>query len=286
MVNLFMNYILLFLTATMTQEQTNTWRLGAGSMLGACYGICVLFPQLRVLQMPQVKILFSLLMVCLAFGFRGQRRFIRLLLYFYLLAFVIGGTTFALYFIGFSSGFIDPFLPTVDNVSLWIVLLAVFIVMLTVKLIWLFMGRQQRSELFMPLRIRFDSAWVEVMALVDTGNQLWDPFSHNPVIIMESGVLENVLPEEVLTFYRGGDFVPNHTAAIENPKWIKRCYYIPFTGLGTNNGLLFSIRPDEINLRVENQWQQSKPAMVGLINRALNHEGNYRALLHPALLDV
>ena len=122
------------------------------------------------------------------------------------------------------------------------------------------------------MRLRFGSAWVEVPALVDTGNQLWEPLSNRPVIILENKALSGILPPEVEALCRQERMDWGGLASISNPEWAGRCRLVPFSGLGIKRGLLLGLRPDEVSLFVDGKWVGGQPALVGLVNQELGWE--------------
>lgn len=288
-VNLVMNYVLLLLTATFAQECFIAWRLISGSLLGALYALLVLLYPLSFLQLPLLKILVSLAMVWLVFGYRDWRHVLRLMAYFYLLSFLLGGATLASFY--FLSGPVQVSRGALHFVTAevpwWSLLVAVVLVALGGQLAWTVIRCRIWQEPYcIQLRLCFQGSWVEVPALVDTGNQLWDPISHNPVIVVETAALAQILPSEIQAISVQGKPDLSQIASVDDPDWARRCRLIPFSGLGAKKDLLFAVRPDEIYLFRAKVWKRTRPALVALVNQSLCVHGPYRALVHPALLEV
>jgi len=275
-VNFLMNCFLLSLTAALTRASFTPWRLGAGSLLGSLYALAVLILPFPFLHLPLLKVLVSLGMVVIAFGFTCWQRFLSHLASFYLLSFLTGGAALSLlYFAALSPGSVPWWsLPAAAAVSLGVVYLA-----------WNYL-RQYRwqRENRVKVRLRFGRAWVEAVALVDTGNQLWDPLSNRPVMILEHNALSGILPPEVQAVCRQEKMDWSGLANLKDPVWAGRCRLIPFSSLGRKGGLLLGIRPDEIRFFVAGRWVGGKPALVGVVNQELGFQGTYRALVPPDLI--
>ena len=103
LINFFMNYIILYLTATLCQIYLVPWRLGAASLLGGIYALLVLLLSFPLLSLAPVKILVSLAMVVIAFGLADWLDLLHQLTCFYLLSFLTGGATLFILHIGQAS---------------------------------------------------------------------------------------------------------------------------------------------------------------------------------------
>jgi len=274
-VNLLMNYFLLYLTAALTQARFTPWRLGASSLLGSLYALAVLIAPFSLLEIPVLKILISLGMVVIAFGFVRWQNFLSRLACFYLLSFLTGGAALSiLYFTEVSPG----------SVPWWSLPAAVVVSLSVVYLAWNYLRQYWwQKDHRIKVRLRFGTTWVQVVALVDTGNQLWDPLSNKPVIILENNAVSGILPPEVQAVYRRGKMDLAGIANIRDPEWAGRCRIIPFSGLGIKRGLLLGIRPDEVCFFINNRWEEGKSALVGVVNQDLSFRGTYSALVPPDL---
>ncbi len=272
LINFIMNYILLHLTATLSQVRYTPWRLGAGSLLGGIYALSVLLFSLPWLQGPLVKILVSLVMIVISLGLTPWLNLLRRLAYFYFFSFLIGGAAlFFLYFVQTSP----------KNISCWSLFAAVAVATGLGYLVWDHHIRYKWGQNNIMTRLRFDTTWVQVLALVDTGNRLCDPWSLNPIIIMEVRAIIAVLPPELQTMYKQGEVDFGGIAALADTGWARRCRIIPFSSLGREKGLLLGIRPDEVRFFIQNRWKPSKPTLIGVANQ--DFPGNYQALVPPSL---
>lgn len=68
--------------------------------------------------------------------------------------------------------------------------------------------------------------------------------------------------------------------------WATRLRLIPYHSLGQERGMLLGLRPDEVVIVTGQGMIKVKEVLIGLYRERLSPEGNYRALLHPDLLEL
>lgn len=105
-----------------------------------------------------------------------------------------------------------------------------------------------------------------VTAITDTGNNLYDKLSGQPVHIIEQNCILNEEQKEY--FFR------------EEPD---RITWIPFASLGNSNGILQVMRVDEIVIQDGKEKKILKNQKVGLADQKLSKSGEWQMLLHPDL---
>ena len=116
--------------------------------------------------------------------------------------------------------------------------------------------------------------------MVDTGNLAKEPITNTPVIIVESSLLEVVLPNEILNNLENilsGDL--SQVSEETQEKYISKLRCIPFSSLGKQNGMLLGIRADEIQLETEDEKKTSNNVIIGIYDKSLSKRGEYRALI-------
>ena len=97
-VNLFINYILLFLTAKTIHLYPGKIRMLAGSALGALYSVMMFFPDMQFAFSLTAKILFSMAMVAVSYNIKGVMLYFKALGTFYLVTLALGGGVLALFY--------------------------------------------------------------------------------------------------------------------------------------------------------------------------------------------
>ncbi|GFN24068.1 sporulation sigma-E factor-processing peptidase [Thermanaeromonas sp. C210] len=291
LVNLFMDYIILWATARLSQAATSPWRLLGGAALGSLYSLTIFSPAGGPWMWFAVKILVSLLMVSLAFFPVSWHKFLQGVGYFYLVSFVMGGAVLGALYLAdaltaqaFTGGGV-----VIGPLPYGGLAMAVGAALFLVYWGSLFIKRNfWQSLLRLPIVIGFNGKRLALKALVDTGNNLRDPFTGRPVIVAEYGALRPLLPPELqldLTV-PGEPELEKLVSSLHGTPWAARIRVIPFHSLGREHGLLLGFKPDEVVVLWEDRLIRVKDVVIGLCWQRLNLEGGYRALLHPDLLQV
>lgn len=284
-INFVMDYIVLWATAKISQIRCVPWRLVTASCLGSFYSIIVLLPEFGFLAAYWVKFLISLLMVVLAFAPIQLKKFGRVLLCFYLITFTLGGTVLGLIYL-FSNFSLDSNLNSIPIKYLWL-LLALMIAIIAVKWGVPYLKKSFLGDLLrVPVIIKFCGHELKITGLVDTGNQLVDPLTGAPVVIVEHEIIAPYLPHYTRELFVDGGEVELTKLANPLPENGKILPFrlIPFTTIGKNHGMLLGFKPDEITILAGDQEIRNTNVVVCLYNRRLSPGGAYRALIHPDLL--
>lgn len=287
LINFLMDYVILWATARLAQIHVQSLRLVLAASIGALYSIVLLLPDLAFMTSIWMKFFVSLLILVLTFIPLSWKRFGQVFLYFYLISFTMGGAMLG-------------FIYLVTNISVYSVFTS-----LPIPYLWLAValgtaillgkwgaGFLQRSFLQgllrVPVKIKIQGQEVAVNGLVDTGNQLVDPLTGAPVVIVEYEILAPFLPSQVKNMFGTGGEVDLEklTRSFTEQGQLLPFRLIPFTTIGKHHGMLVGFRPDEICVLAGDQKIRTSHVIVGIYSRRLSPRGTYRALLHPSLLHA
>ena len=139
--------------------------------------------------------------------------------------------------------------------------------------------------MYCNIKIKINGIELETIAMIDSGNILKEPITGTPVIVVESTLLEEAMPREILNNLEnilGGDF-EKITEDIRN-EYISKLKLIPFSSLGKQNGMLLGIKPQHLKIINEEQEQVKENVIIGIYNKSLTKRGEYRALIGIELL--
>ena len=103
-------------------------------------------------------------------------------------------------------------------------------------------------------------------ALMDTGNKLYDPFYHKPVILVSEKMIG-----EMITYCKK-----------ECPE---KLHFIPFHSVGKENGLLEGITFDCVNIRLQNKQMQFRDVIAASTKETLYKGKEYQVIFHCGLLQ-
>jgi len=287
-INLVVNYFVLFTTNKLLKNKRSEWRLLVGAALGAFYVILLIFfPNLGLYTLLS-KVLFSFLIILVSFSPPTFLEFIKALVTFYISAFVFAGAV--LYFVHMNDGdniIRNGIIYISYNMKSTVLLISVCLLAIFLKKIYkIFQLNISKSQFLVPLTVVFDNKITKVCALIDTGNSLYDPLTNSPVVVVEFRAIKKILPPEIQKIFEcTGDIDFYYATQIMNDtSWFPRFRLIPFSSLGRDNGILMGFRPDYVQIGEKEQAKSVKDVIVGIYNKALCKNENYEALLNPEIV--
>ena len=139
--------------------------------------------------------------------------------------------------------------------------------------------------MYCNIKIKINGIELETIAMIDSGNILKEPITGTPVIVVESTLLEEALPREILNNLEkiiGGDF--EGVKEDIKKEYLTRLKLIPYSSLGKQNGMLVGIKPEYIEIENEEQIKKIENVIIGIYNKSLTKKGEYRALVGIELL--
>jgi stage II sporulation protein GA (sporulation sigma-E factor processing peptidase) len=286
--NICVDFILLWLTGLILKRQFVLWRIAIGSLIGSAIIILSFSPYAYVVGNPLVKLLFSLLMVYSAFGYKRLRYYLTNLLMFYFVTFLTGGILIgAHYFLTFDPGAETTVLLASikgfgDPIS-WV------FVMLALPIAWYFSkGRMDSVEhvkiqydQLVDVIIRIGEFEFTVKGLVDSGNQLQDPITKSPVMIVSVSSLKDAVPEEVQILCEEAEDIFSGQKNLE-VQWSDRLRIVPAQSVGRKSQLLAAVKPDSITLKDhESSW--SANGLIVFRQEPLSADESFGAIVHPRM---
>lgn len=257
--NLFSNLYLLLCTKKLTKNSAHFMRQLAGALLGSIYAVLLFFPSLSLLQSTMCKLLILLTLLCISFRFYSLKQFLQCALWFFSVHLLTGGLGYALFFmtqLGIQTGTVCSNGIFYWHVPIYIVLLAFIgaygVLCATEKLLTFHAAR--KTNIY-TLQISLNGTRITLPALMDTGNALYDPLYSLPVIIAEQNTISFI------------EATHSHT--------------VPYRTLAGETRTLSAVRPDFVTI----DGITAPPCILAFTDTRLSFDGQYRALLHPALIQ-
>ena len=249
--NFMMDHILLLLVRRILKSPATLGRIALGALAGALL-MCVVtaWP----LPCPFIKFFLfhrvvSVVMLRAGLGIPWGRRMVYALCLLYASGFLAGGIM----------GYLSQYGGWVEVGSLFFAL-AVGSYYLASGVLWLVslgLGRGRgrcRADLF------WEGRRVTLTALIDTGNSLTDPFTGDPVSILERAAAEELFQGRMPDALR----------------------YIPYRSVGRKDGVLPAVRLEKLCIYERGPRWITGP-LVGISGDAVSSDGTYRMLIHPDL---
>ncbi len=285
--NLIMNYLILWSTARLTRYRYSKVKLVIASLLGAVYAVLSYFPGYSYLFSFFMKILFSILIVIVAYTPAYFHLLLKLTGIFYIVTFVFGGAAFGLFYFINGLSLTSNGISFIKDFPVKILAAAIIIACITIKYSWDYVQhRIKRERLIVKVEISFDKKQLCLDALVDTGNALKDPITNAPVMITDYSSMRELLPDDVQKiFEQSGENDLNAIAEIMSiSKWATRFRIIPFKSLGRENGMLIGFKPDVVTISDNDKRIQLNNIIIAIYRKNLSKDGEYNALVHPEMI--
>lgn len=266
--NFMMDTLLLATTALLAGRRLVAWRLLTAAAVGALFGCLLFFASLQIPLMILLKLAVPAAILLLAFPFERLLSYGRTALIYFASHLIFGGGMYAFYaftdagsHIRASNGIYYMDLP------LWLLLLLAFgFYGLTRGFFHLLHLRKEKSFLH---TLTVDGQ--AILALLDSGNSLYDPISLKPVVLCQWDCLS--LPEELLRaiLHKDSSALPHLSKQFPHLK-LRLLPYTDATGART---LLYAFHPKQLLIDgIE------RDALIGITLQPLSADGRFQALLH------
>jgi stage II sporulation protein GA (sporulation sigma-E factor processing peptidase) len=289
--NFCIDLLLLLLTALVLKRNLVKWRLLLGALVASSVLFLVVTPFSSLYYHPMFKLAFSTCIVVTTFGFRRFSYFIQNLLTFYFVSFICGGGLIALHFFFNNEMVILNGVVTTKSTGLgtpisWLLVLIGFPVIwfLSKKRFELIEVRKVKYEEIVDVDLFILDRHLKLKGLVDSGNQLQDPLTKKPVMIIDMNILQNKFPKSIVQQAKHPEMIGDQSIEIDC-EWEEKLCIIPYRGIGQVNQFIIGIRPDKVVVTLENGEElDSSNVIVGLNFTNLSSEGDFNCILHPQML--
>lgn len=256
--NLYVNYILLRITARMTHSRLRFGRAIGAAALGSLGTLMLFLPPLPPLLTLLCKLLIAVLLSAAAFGWRDRVRLCWNSLCLFGASFLLAGILLALALLcnvrvlhANSCWYLD-----VSLLHLVVFTIAAYLLLSAVQYL---RDRYHAADGGYRVSIRYRSCTAALEGLADTGNSLVDYLTGSPVIICDKRLLGRMIPE--------GENLP------------KGWRLLPCTTI-SGSGMLAVFRPDEVVIQSsESGARKQVDALIGV-----SAQETGRAIFHPKLL--
>lgn len=278
---------LLWMVSQISSHKVKTIRIILGGAIGGVFQFFLLLNQAsnglvdNWILSPSIYLIgVPLIMLCITFLPAGLFRLLRVGGYFYVLSFLLSGIQWGL-------DTLNERFVHIEISLFWRFCLQLCFILILGELGWGIVHRKIWEHLcFYPIEIDFEGHQVQLNALLDTGNRLYDPLSKLPVIIIEFNQIKGYLPKEVTSLTESfikGEMAQNFDWGLSD-HWAERVRVLPYNSLGNDQGILLGFRPDRIKVRQKDKEIVIQDVIVAIYNRTLSQEGTFQALIPPTVL--
>ncbi len=188
LLNFFFDLILLLSVSTILRRNTPFKRLVLGSLVGAT-SILILFIKINTFTLFIFKIIISILMVIVTFGYKNIYYTFKNIIYLYTSSIILGGF---LYFLNIEFSYKQEGLIFYHS---GLSINVIFLIIFSPIIIYIYI--RQAKELkntysnHYEVDIYLNKKRYRLKGFLDTGNKLIDPYFHKPIIIVDKKILSS-----------------------------------------------------------------------------------------------
>lgn len=258
MENFIVVYFLLTISFKIIRFKVKTVRKVLASFIGGIYTLSMIIPEIKFLSLIPFQIVVSILMVSICTGISKKLSIVKGMLFFYLSSFLLSGICFA--FSLMQNDFVVSSPYTMVNYSLKYTLLAIMIIYMLIDRIVVFIkDRAVVENLIYDIEIINDGSIYEIKAFLDTGNELREPITNLPCIIVEENSITKLL------------------------KGNKDTYHVPYSAIGYD-GKLIGVKVERVRIGREKGKYKEINAIVCPCKNILSKDGEFNALLSRGVI--
>ncbi|HWQ74942.1 MAG TPA: sigma-E processing peptidase SpoIIGA [Syntrophomonas sp.] len=272
LINLTMDFMLLWMTAEICRASVSYRRLLLAALVGGIYGIGNLMPGLNLFYTLPVKVLVSCLILYIALHPVSWPQFRKAFLVFYALSFVAAGASMA-------ATFLEPAGQGSPGSFLYLMFGAAALVFISFHVRNYFKQTLLPALLKYQVRLRFEDKSCKGEGFLDTGNGLRDPLTRRPIVVAEYDFLQSCLPEELNRAMTEEMNEEERLEVFSRSSWGNRLRLIPFSSLGKKNGMLIGLRCDEVEIKIGRREMLHKNLVVAIYPHKLSAANDYQMLI-------
>lgn len=311
--NFCIDIILLFLVKLVNRKRSSLLRLMFAAMIGGCSAVLIsLIPWMSSMNniLPYgilIKVLSALikliaipLMILAAFGRMLWTDLLKQGISFFLITFFVGGLMNSIYY---NTGLRLNLLVLGDaimfsNISAgFIVIAMVVVIVLAIGLMFLWRLYRRREKDIYDIELSLEGRSVQTKGLFDTGNCLYDPLYHKPVIVIERSVVEELVSKEYLeefentkNYLSGKGMEEQVAASLEQSETSKRMMLrlriIPYSSVGKAQGMMFGLMLDQLVIHTGKETIYCRKITAAISENSLSLKEEYHVILHKELLHT
>lgn len=257
MENFIINAFLMLLSMQICRVKIKYIRLCMVSFLLSMYTIVMIIPSLSSLTILPIKLLVCFIGIILYLGKREFTLYIKTWIVFILTSFLFAGICFYISVDENGYSLLSNF--TIGNVSAKYILIcgAALYIVLT-RIVTYIKDNIAVDKFIYDLTVIINGNSYDIKGFLDTGNELIEPISMLPVIIVEKSSIPCIDTDE-------------------------DCYYINYSTVDSENNVMKGVIPQKLLIKIKDKYIE-KDAVICTVDRKLSNDGQYNALIARGLI--
>ena len=268
LVNLIPDYLLLRLTGILWGRYPKRFRLILGSVFAALAAIPLYFVSFGVYGSFIAKAVVCALVCLITFGAKKLGGVCTL---FTAMSFAFAGAVSVLCWLGVSDGISVQGATVYANLSVPMLIAATLLAYCVIRLIFGH-GDAVQGGKSSDLEITYGSRSIKIRALQDSGNNLCEPYTGKPVIVIGANQCVDLFPKTMQDILTSGEDASDMFKKLASicPS---RFSLIPYS-TASDNGLMLTFKPDTVLINGRKQ-----DYIIGISGTEINAAGNCRAII-------
>ncbi|BDR80719.1 sigma-E processing peptidase SpoIIGA [Clostridium tetani] len=255
--NFIINRFLLSLTAKTVKEKVNSIFLSLASVIGSSYLLFILIGKKTYANNIFFKLLVAFCMVFTTFRKKNIIFKLKTTFIFILYSILLAGICI---FMQIANGNGLKSNVAIVNFPYKKLLMAIILLYLVLERIVSFIrDRIVLDKLIYKIDIDLKNSKKSINAFLDTGNELVEPVTNLPVIVVEKDIFQKNEIEDYDTIY------------------------IPFSVVNGDGGMLKAIKPEMVSIYKKREIEK-KEVLIAFSDKKLSSSGDYRALLSRGII--
>lgn len=261
--NLCMDYVVLYIVNKVCRFAATKLRLLFAATLGAVWSVIeIIMPEkIHWLMIICTYVLISFFMIRICAWKCRFKELLKGVLVLYGVTFVLAGALHMFYYNTYAGYIVNQVILKDTDLVIFVGVSLLLLYLICVQLFRI----KVYADMICKVRIDICNQYIELKAMIDTGNVLVDPYVGKPVCVAEKTHFNKVLGE------------------IND---LQKCRYhiIPFSSLGCKHGLLEVITVDNMYIYQKDSEIKVENALIGLADTALSSDDEYHMLINAQVL--
>lgn len=250
--NVIVNTFLLYITSQTLMKKVKFRYLIIAGTIGGIYVCTLIFPKLRFFSGIIFKIIAAEIMIYITFRSKNILFNIKALVILIIYSMTLAGVCM---FLNLSESQFTIFNINFKNVSYRYLIIGIMILyMLIFRIITFVKDRKDIYSFIYHVDIGINNTKKSVKAFLDTGNELREPVTNLPVMVIEREALDNIVLDD------------------------RYKYYIKYKVVNGKIGILEAFKPSYTKIYVGNKIE-NKDMIIALSDNKLSEYNDYTALL-------
>ena len=269
-INFIINYLILFTCTHIHTIHFKRYRILGGAFLSAVYGVFAFFPSLSFATSFLFKMLISVIIVLISFGYR---EILRNTLSFFSISLAFGGFVFAISLLDGGNTFELANGIYYIHISLPLLISSTALCYAILSLIFGRTAKKSTKEIY-DVTLSDGKRKVSLRALHDTGNSLRAPKTNAPVLICDYLSVRELFPENVREIFDGKS-AKNFPLLLDRLSEHGTFGLLPYKSVGVSFSTLLTYRPE----RLELDRKTVSDALIAFSDSPVSDGGAYSALI-------